>query len=103
MCHSCRAQGAGELALAVQSLVQVEARAAAAGVALSAAEGLLASQPEELLQRIVRHFQKLFDCAQLEAVLPVMNKVRSPLTRPPFPPDPLHQAWTRAHSMHCTL
>lgn len=41
----------------------------------AAAETALAQQPEVLINRICLQFQRLFDCRDLEGVLPAMNKL----------------------------
>lgn len=60
---------------AVRQLVDVERAALGTQETLKAAEGLVASQPDVLVHRIVHHFMHLFDCARMEGVLPRMNQV----------------------------
>jgi hypothetical protein len=63
-------------ALHCQSAFQVETEAIAAEELLSAAKGIMASQPQGLLQSLLRQVQQLFDVPQLEQLPAAMNKVR---------------------------
>lgn len=69
-----------ELVPAVRHLVEYERSSLAAADTIKAAQGVVASQPDTLLHRIVSQFQHLFDCPRLEGVLPAMNQVRTTLT-----------------------
>jgi hypothetical protein len=55
---------------------QVESEAIAAEELLSAAKGICASQPQGLLQSLLRQVQQLFDIPHLEQLPAAMNKVR---------------------------
>lgn len=59
----------------VQALVKKEQLRAAAADTIAAAEGLVSTNAEALLERIVAHFQHLFSVQRLEGVLPAMNQV----------------------------
>jgi hypothetical protein len=59
----------------VQFGFQVETEAIAAEELLSAAKGIMASQPQGLLQSLLRQVQQLFDVPQLEQLPAAMNKV----------------------------
>jgi hypothetical protein len=56
-------------------MVQVESEAIAAEELLTAAKRVMASQPEGLLQSLLRHVQQLFDVPQMEQLPAAMNKV----------------------------
>lgn len=60
---------------AVQQLVRSEARFLEASDTVRAAEGLTAQQPQELLHRLVAHFQHLFDCPTFGGTITRMNQV----------------------------
>ena len=65
-----------EVVAGVRQLVAVEAAALVGEAALGAAARLLkGAPPGDLLAAALRHFQQLFDCPQLEGVIPAMNKV----------------------------
>lgn len=66
---------------AIQRLVRSEARHQEASDTVRAAEGLTARQPQELLQRLVAHFQHLFDCPTLDGTVTRMNQVRAHYSR----------------------
>jgi hypothetical protein len=56
---------------------QVESEAIAAEDLLSAAKGVMASQPDGLLQSLLRHIMQLFEVPRLEQLPAAMNKVSS--------------------------
>ncbi|KAK9820170.1 hypothetical protein WJX72_007055 [[Myrmecia] bisecta] len=68
-------QAASEMVAQVRHLVDQERHSLQAADTIAAAKDLLQAQPEVLLHRIVAHFQHLFDCRQLDGVLPAMNQV----------------------------
>ena len=62
---------------AIQQLVRSEARFREASDTVRCAEGLSARQPQELVHRLVAHFQRLFDCPTLDGTVTRMNQVRA--------------------------
>ena len=69
--------GVGELVPAVKHLVECERSGLAAADTIAAAQGVVATDPDLLLHRIVAQFQHLFDCPRLEGVLPALNQVQN--------------------------
>ncbi|KAK9857180.1 hypothetical protein WJX84_007612 [Apatococcus fuscideae] len=65
----------GRLVVGVRALVEGEQAWQASSELVSAAEGLIASEPQGLLQRVIAHFQHLFSCSSLDAVLPTMSQI----------------------------
>ena len=61
--------------MGVRALVKAEQASLTSSELTSAAAGLMASEPEGLLQRIIAHFQHLFSCPSLETILPTMSQV----------------------------
>lgn len=71
-------QDCGKLVVGVRELVEAEQASQISAELRGAAAGLMASEPEGLLQRIIAHFQHLFSCSSLDAVLPTMSQVHTP-------------------------
>jgi hypothetical protein len=59
----------------VQELLQVEMDAIAAADVVAAAKGLMATQPDGLLQRLVAQVQQLFEVPSVEGLPAAVNRV----------------------------
>ncbi|GMH32940.1 hypothetical protein BSKO_00774 [Bryopsis sp. KO-2023] len=69
-----------DLVEAVGELIQHERKSLMAVETIQGAHSAIVADPATLLHRIVGHFQKLFDCPNLEGVIPAMNKVYMAVT-----------------------
>lgn len=67
--------GPGDVVVNVRQLVEAEAVALTARESLAAAAQHMASEPEQLLSRLVSHFMRLFDCPSLDGVIPAVNRL----------------------------
>jgi hypothetical protein len=61
----------------VERLVGVESQALSCQDVVQAAEGLMVSEPQSLLVRVVGHCQQLLGVKELQGLVPAMNRVRS--------------------------
>eukprot|EP00803_Ostreobium_quekettii_P000784 evm.model.scf_855.2 EVM.evm.TU.scf_855.2 scf_855:24944-33980(+) len=69
-----------EVELQIQQLVEHERNSLTAIDAIRAAEGILEGSPNVLLNRVVKHFQNLFDCQNLAGAIPAMNRIYMTVT-----------------------
>ena len=59
----------------VERLVGVESKALASQELLQAAEGLMVSEPQSLLVRVVGHCQQLLGVQEIDGLVPALNRV----------------------------
>eukprot|EP00742_Colponemidia_sp_Colp-10_P014897 GILJ01016970.1.p1 GENE.GILJ01016970.1~~GILJ01016970.1.p1 ORF type:complete len:1020 (-),score=191.78 GILJ01016970.1:192-3215(-) len=64
-----------QMVAAVQELVSIETRLLGNKEAFDMAEGFLKDRPDIVINKIVSHFQRLFEVKSLDGILPKMNEI----------------------------